>query len=93
MDIRNSNHIIKTKDEFFEYCDFAKDAIEFADKLAETDNLHWFFEECYSDWNKEIHFVFFKSYITQEFKDYKLSLKITKNSDCKYDIIIQKKFP
>ena len=93
MDIRNSNHLIKTEDELYEYCDFASDVLKFADKLAKDDNILWFFKECYSDWNNEIHFVIFKSYITEEYKDYVLSLKVVKNANGKYDIVAQKKVP
>lgn len=88
-----SHLVIKDKDEFIDECAFAFDAMDYADRLAQSENIRWFFKECYANCEEQIHFVIFDSYITEEYKDYLLSLKVVKNQNNKYDISIQKKTP
>lgn len=83
--------VIKDEDEFLYECPFAFDAINYADKLAKEENIHWYFKECYVNQADNIYFVIFDSYITEEYKDYLLSLKVVEILENKYDISIQKK--
>lgn len=85
--------VIKDLSEFELECNFAFDIIKYADKLYQSEKVKWFFKECHVDWNRNIHFAIFRSYIGDEYKDYILSLKVVRNSDGKYDISIQKKVP
>lgn len=88
MDIRNSEHTIKTTEDLFFYCNFAKDVINFAEKISVEDNLSCYFDVAYCNWNTETHFVIFN--LKSDTQIGTLSLKIIKIND-KYEITMQNK--
>ncbi len=83
-----NKNIMKTEDDFYEYCPCASKLIRYADSVK-TD-ARWFFDICYYEQFSNCYTAFFKSYITDEFKDYVLSLSATK-TDTDWNIKIVKK--
>lgn len=85
--------IYNTEEDFLDNCSCCYAILDFVENIKNTDT-RWFFEKCYSRYDKdsdyEEHYVIFKSYITEEFKDYILSIKVIKLSES-YSIHIVKK--
>jgi len=82
--------IYRNEEHFFDECPCAYQILYFVDSIKDTD-ARWFFDRAYSDYeNEERHAVIFKSYITQEYKDYVLSVEAKKKNDG-YDIRLLKK--
>lgn len=83
-------HLIKNEQEFTDRCPCAYRILEFVDSIKDTD-ARWFFDLCYYDYFEQRFSVIFKSYITEEYKDYVLSVAAKKTEDGNYDIRIIKK--
>lgn len=81
---------IKNEDDFFEYCPCAFHILNFVNEIKDTD-VKWFFERCIYHHDEESFYVLFKSYMTDEFKDYALSVAAEKTESDKYTIRIIKK--
>lgn len=67
---------IRTKDAFFEHCDFAKDAINFAEKFN-TDDVRWFFDGCTANWVESKFSITFRSYNLPAYDGFMLSITVT----------------
>lgn len=80
--------ILSTEDEFTEYCPCAYKVLNFVSQL-ETDAL-WFFDVCYNNYEVNTYSVIFKSYVTDEYKDYIVSIQATK-ADKAWDIELFRK--
>ena len=83
-------HIINNMDDFLEYCPCANQIISFVESIEDT-NVLWFFSICYyTDYDNRFT-VFFKSFITHEYKDYLLSVEAKLNDKDTFDIRLLKK--
>lgn len=87
------NQIYRTEEDFLDKCPCGYKIIKFVENIKDTDVL-WFFDICYSYYDRilkvETHQAIFKSYITEEYKDYVLSIKAEK-IDGSYSLSITKK--
>lgn len=93
MHMVGTHWLIDNEEEFEYECSFSFKTLEYVDKIIEKDDVRWWFDRCYANWEDEVHFVLFTSYITEEYKDYVLSIKVTKEPTGQYDFSIQKKVP
>lgn len=66
---------IRTEDAFFEHCDFAQTAIDFASQFN-TNEVRWFFDSCTANWVESVFSVVFKSYNLPAYKDHRLSITV-----------------
>lgn len=79
--------IYKTEEEFIDNCPCASSILKFVAGIKNTDVI-WFFDVCYVNYIDNRYSVIFKSYITEEFKDYLLSVEvIQENKKCNIRII------
>lgn len=66
--------IMKTEEEFEDNCRCAYSILDYVDKI-DTD-VRWWFDTSYShDFDSKRYTTIFKSYITEEYKDYVLSIE------------------
>lgn len=84
------SHIYKNEDDFFDKCPCAYRILNFVDSIKDTD-VHWFFDVCYYDQFDKRYSVIFKSYETEEFKNYVLSVEAKETENNDYSIRIIKK--
>lgn len=80
----------KTEEEFDNNCPCAYQMYEFLKNITDTD-VRWYFNIAYSHHAEDRHTAIYKSYITEEYKDYVLSIEGKKNKDGEYDLRIVKK--
>ena len=80
------SRIIRNKDKFYKEIPFAYSVTDFANSNSE---YHWWFDKCILD-GDDSYVIFFKSYMTPEYKDFLLVVRATKVGDS-YDFKITKK--
>ena len=80
--------VLKTEEDFTDYCPCSCKILELAESMK-TDAM-WFFDSCYSNYIRHSYFVTFKSYVTDEYKDYILTIQAIKIDD-EWDIKVIKK--
>ncbi|AKN32339.1 hypothetical protein Ccar_16300 [Clostridium carboxidivorans P7] len=71
--------IMTTEEEFEDECICAYGILNFVDRV-ESD-VKWWFNVAYYDDYENKYIVIFKSYITEEYKDYILSIEVKKVND------------
>lgn len=81
--------IYKSEELFLDECPCAYQLLNFVDNIKDTD-VRWFFDVGYAYYKEDKYYVIFKSYVTDEYKDYVLSIEAA-GKDGKYDIRIIKK--
>lgn len=67
--------IIKTEDDFLEYCPCSYRIIKYVDSVKS--DVRWFFDACYYEMFDNSYSVIFKTYINEEYKNYVLSISAT----------------
>lgn len=68
------HRIMKTEEEFKDNCECAYGILNYIDTI--TTDVRWWFDVAYShDFDERRYSTLFKSYITEEYKDYILSIE------------------
>lgn len=83
---------IRTEDAFFEHCDFAKAAIDFASQFN-TNEVRWFFDSCTANWVESNFGVAFRSYSLPEYNDHRLSISVKGSKADGFQLIVIEKNP
>ncbi|WP_144024883.1 hypothetical protein [Paenibacillus odorifer] len=82
--------IHKTEEEFDDNCPCAGSIWLFVNDIKDTD-VKWFFDVGYSHYPEDVHWAIYKSYVTDEYKDYVLSIVAKKNENGEYVAKVHKK--
>lgn len=81
----------KTKEEFKDNCPCWYQILDFVKSIEDTDT-RWYFDICYNHHPERRYSTIFKSYSTEEYKDYVLSVEARFNDELrKYEFRIVKK--
>jgi hypothetical protein len=78
------------EEEFDDNCPCAFQIYEYVQNITDTD-VRWFFDISYSHYPEDRHTAIYKSYASEEYKDYILSVEGKKNNMGGYDLRIIKK--
>lgn len=86
------SEVYKTEREFKDKCKCAFSVLNFVEEIEDTD-VKWFFDKAYFlDYPEKRYSVIFKSFVTEEYRDYILSVEAKFNKETgKYDVRIIKK--
>lgn len=83
--------IYRTKEEFTDSCRCAYEVLNFVADIKDTDVM-WFFDTGYYLGYEDRYSIIFKSYVTEEYQDYILSIEVKKKTETgEYDLRIHKK--
>ncbi|MMZ62054.1 hypothetical protein D1872_242400 [compost metagenome] len=86
------SEVYKTEREFKDNCRCAYSVLNFVENIEDTDVKWFFYNAYYHDYPENSYSVIFKSYVTEEYRDYILSVGAKFNKETgKYDVRLVRK--